>query len=54
MYKTVSTIYTSVPIRTASSKTKTLKRNAYGHRNFRRFRNRILYILSHLTQKGAV
>ena len=30
-----------------NNKIKILKRNAYGYRNFRRFRNRILHIFSH-------
>lgn len=30
-----------------NNKIKVLKRNAYGYRNFRRFRNRILHIFSH-------
>ena len=30
-----------------NNKVKVLKRNAYGYRNFRRFRNRILHIFSH-------
>ena len=30
-----------------NNKVKVLKRNAYGFRNFRRFRNRILHIFSH-------
>ena len=37
----------------ANNKIKVLKRNAYGYRNFHRFRNRILLIFSHSTQKGA-
>ena len=30
-----------------NNKIKVLKRNAYGYRNFKRFRNRILHIFSH-------
>lgn len=37
----------------ANNKIKVLKRNAYGYRNFHRFRNRILHIFSLVTQKGA-
>jgi transposase len=37
----------------ANNKIKVLKRNAYGYRNFRRFRNRILHMFSHSAQKGA-
>jgi transposase len=37
----------------ANNKIKVLKRNAYGYRNFRRFRNRILHMFNHSTQKGA-
>jgi len=37
----------------ANNKIKVLKRNAYGYRNFRRFRNRILHIFNRSTQKGA-
>ena len=36
-----------------NNKIKVLKRNAYGYRNFNRFRNRILHIFSHQTQKQA-
>ena len=35
----------------ANNKIKTLKRNAYGYNNFRRFRNRILHMFSFVTQK---
>ena len=38
----------------ANNKIKVLKRNAYGYRNFCRFRNRILHMFSHSTRKGAV
>jgi transposase len=37
----------------ANNKIKVLKRNAYGYHNFRRFRNHILHLFSHSTQKGA-
>lgn len=40
-----------------NNKIKVLKRNAYGYRNFKRFRNRILHIFSHqklITRKQAV
>ena len=37
----------------ANNKIKVLKRNAYGYRNFPRFRNRILHMFIHSTQKGA-
>lgn len=37
----------------ANNKIKVLKRNAYGYRNFRRFRNRILHMFNHPIQKGA-
>lgn len=30
-----------------NNKIKVLKRNAYGYRNFKRFRNRILHMFSH-------
>ncbi|WP_365909399.1 transposase [uncultured Ruminococcus sp.] len=33
---------------------KVLKRNAYGFRNFKRFRNRILHMFSHQSQKQAI
>ena len=33
-----------------NNKIKVLKRNAYGYKNFRRFRNRILHIFSHMQQ----
>ena len=33
-----------------NKKIKVLKRNAYGYKNFRRFRNRILHIFSHMQQ----
>jgi transposase len=36
-----------------NNKIKVLKRNAYGYRNFRRFRNRILHIFHHSKQNGA-
>lgn len=36
-----------------NNKIKVLKRNAYGFRNFKRFRNRILHMFSHQTQKQA-
>ena len=39
-----------------NNKIKVLKRNAYGYRNFKRFRNRILHIFSHQklhTQQAA-
>ncbi|MDP4132769.1 MAG: transposase, partial [Bacillota bacterium] len=46
----------SVPITNSftqgcNNKIKVLKRNAYGYRNFKRFRNRILHMFSH--QKRA-
>lgn len=39
-----------------NNKIKVLKRNAYGYRNFKRFRNRILHMFSHqkLNQKQAI
>ena len=39
-----------------NNKIKVLKRNAYGYRNFDRFRNRILHMFSHqpLIQKQSV
>lgn len=37
----------------ANNKIKVLKRNAYGYRNFRRFRNRILLMFNNSTQNGA-
>lgn len=37
-----------------NNKIKVLKRNAYGYRNFNRFRNRILHIFSHQTQKQPI
>jgi len=36
-----------------NNKIKVLKRNAYGYKNFRRFRNRILHIFSHQKQTVA-
>jgi transposase len=36
-----------------NNKIKVLKRNAYGYRNFRRFRNRILHMFHHSTENGA-
>ena len=30
------------------------RRNAYGYRNFKRFRNRILHMFSHQMQKQAI
>jgi transposase len=36
-----------------NNKIKVLKRNAYGYRNFRRFRNRILHMFHHSTKNGA-
>ena len=36
-----------------NNKIKVLKRNAYGYKNFKRFRNRILHIFSHQIQKQA-
>ena len=36
-----------------NNKIKVLKRNAYGYRNFRRFRNRILHMFYYPIQKGA-
>ena len=39
--------YTNGFIEGCNNKIKVLKRNAYGYRNFRRFRNRILHIFSH-------
>lgn len=37
----------------ANNKIKVLKRNAYGYRNFNRFRNRILYMFNASTKKGV-
>lgn len=37
----------------SNNKIKVLKRNAFGYRNFRRFRNRILHMFSRSTQNGA-
>lgn len=36
-----------------NNKIKVLKRNAYGYKNFKRFRNRILHMFSHQMQKQA-
>jgi hypothetical protein len=36
-----------------NNKIKALKRNAYGYRSFRRFRNRILHMFYYPIQKGA-
>ena len=36
-----------------NNKIKVLKRNAYGYRNFYRFRNRILHIFSHQMQQAT-
>ena len=37
-----------------NNKIKVLKRNAYGYKNFKRFRNRILHIFSNQTSKQAI
>ena len=37
-----------------NNKIKVLKRNAYGYRNFKCFRNRILHMFSHKKQKQAI
>ena len=34
-----------------NNKIKVLKRNAFGYRNFKRFRNRILHIFSHKSKQ---
>ena len=36
-----------------NNKIKVLKRNAYGLQNFKRFRNRILFMFSHQSRAGA-
>ncbi|RGM16886.1 hypothetical protein DXC23_12265, partial [Eubacterium sp. OM08-24] len=36
-----------------NNKIKVLKRNAYGFRNFKRFRNRILHMFAYQSQKQA-
>ena len=36
-----------------NNKIKVLKRNAYGYRNFKRFRNRIIHIFSNQRQATA-
>lgn len=45
-----STNYTNGFTEGCNNKIKVLKRNAYGYRNFRRFRNRILHMFSHKKQ----
>ena len=42
-----SSPYTNGFTEGCNNKIKVLKRNAYGYKNFRRFRNRILHIFSH-------
>lgn len=42
------TKYTNGYIEGCNNKIKVLKRNAYGYRNFKRFRNRILHIFNYL------
>lgn len=41
-------IYTNAFTEGCNNKIKVLKRNAYGYRNFNRFRNRILHMFSYL------
>ena len=36
-----------------NNKIKVFKRNAYGYRNFKRFRNRILHMFAYQSQKQA-
>lgn len=50
-----STTYTNGFTEGCNNKIKVLKRNAYGYKNFKRFRNRILHIFSHkhLNKKQA-
>lgn len=45
--------YTNGFIEGCNNKIKVLKRNAYGYRNFRRFRNRILHMFSHQKDNKA-
>ena len=45
-----SSPYTNGFTEGCNNKIKVLKRNAYGYKNFRRFRNRILHIFSHMQQ----
>ena len=42
-----SSPYTNGFTEGCNNKIKVLKRNAYGYKNFKRFRNRILHIFSH-------
>ena len=46
------TTYTNGFIEGCNNKIKVLKRNAYGYRNFRRFRNRILHIFAYKKQSN--
>ncbi len=48
-----STTYTNGFTEGCNNKIKVLKRNAYGYKNFKRFRNRILHIFSHKKQAVA-
>ena len=45
-----SSLHTNGFTEGCNNKIKVLKRNAYGYKNFRRFRNRILHIFSHMQQ----
>ncbi|MEE1125918.1 MAG: transposase [Acutalibacteraceae bacterium] len=45
--------YTNGFTKECNNKTNMLKRNAYGYRNFSRFRNRILHIFSNQRQATA-
>nr|WP_278292331.1 transposase [Ruminococcus bromii] len=42
----VSSFSTQLLLQSRNNKIKVLKRNAYGYRNFKRFRNRILHMFS--------
>lgn len=46
-----TTPYTNGFTEGANNKIKVLKRNAYGYRNFNRFRNRILHIFNHIKKE---
>jgi transposase len=46
-------LYTNGFTEGVDTEIKVIKRNAYGYRNFRRFRNRILHMFHHSTKNGA-
>ena len=48
LYAKLAHRYTDGFTEGCNNKIKVLKRNAYGYKNFRRFKNRILHIFSHM------